>query len=111
MALDLITFAFDDLAQSLRVLLEADYHARRLLFVDRAEAVGNIETALSSVLNAFHSLSDAIDAQLTKPRSFGMRLGRWQQFWPSEMPDTTTRRTKFARSTLITRVKRRDRIE
>jgi len=28
--------------------------------VDRAEAVGNIETALSSVFNAFHSLYDAL---------------------------------------------------
>ena len=65
----LIAHAFDDLAQSLRVLLEADYRANRcnLLFVDRAEAVGNIETALSSVLNAFHSLYDAIDNQLGEP--------------------------------------------
>lgn len=62
----LIDLAFEDLAQSLRVLLEADYRANRdgLLFVDRAEAVGNIETALSSVLNAFHSLYDAVEKQL-----------------------------------------------
>jgi len=58
-----VTHAFEDLSQSLRVLLEADYKANRdgLLFVDRAEAVGNIETALSSVFNAFHSLHDACD--------------------------------------------------
>src|SRR5437868_3001109 len=61
----LIDRAFDDLAHILRVLLEADYRANHgLLFVDRAEAVGNIEIALSSVLNAFHSLYDAIGRQL-----------------------------------------------
>ena len=61
----LIDHSFDDLAHSLRVLLEADYKANHgLLFVDRAEAVANIETALSSVLNSFHSLYDAIGRQL-----------------------------------------------
>jgi hypothetical protein len=65
-SLILIDHAYDDLAHSLRVLLEADYHANRggLLFTDRAEAVGNIETALSAVLNAFHSLYDVIETQL-----------------------------------------------
>jgi len=64
----LIDHAFEDLAHSLRVLLEADYRANRngLLFVDRAEAVGNIENALSSVLNAFHSLYDAIEGNLSE---------------------------------------------
>lgn len=64
-----ITRAFEALAQSLRVLLEADWHANRrgLLFVDRAEAVGNIETALGSVLNAFHSLYDAVEKRISKP--------------------------------------------
>jgi hypothetical protein len=56
----MINHAFEDLAQSLRVLLEADYRARAgLMRVDRAEAVGNIENALAGVLNAFHSLYDA----------------------------------------------------
>ncbi len=61
-----IEYAFEELAQSLRVLLEADFKANRgrLLLVDRAEAVGNIENALTSVLNAFHSLYDAIEKQL-----------------------------------------------
>lgn len=69
----LIDHAYDDLAHSLRVLLEADFHANRggLLFTDRAEAVGNIETALGAVLNAFHSLYDAIDTQL------GQRVIDW----------------------------------
>ncbi len=61
-----IEHAFEELAQSLRVLLEADFKANRggLLLFDRAEAVGNIENALTSVLNAFHSLYDAIEKQL-----------------------------------------------
>lgn len=61
-----IEYAFEELAQSLRVQLEANYKANQggLLLVDRAEAVGNIENALSSVLNAFHSLYDAIEKQL-----------------------------------------------
>ena len=61
-----IEHAFEELAQSLRVLLEADFKANRggFLLVDRAEAVGNIENALSSVLNAFHSFYDAIEKQL-----------------------------------------------
>lgn len=70
MAIDkTITRAFEALAQSLRVLLEADWHANRggLLFVDRGEAVGNIETALAAVLNAFHSLYDAIEKQIGDP--------------------------------------------
>lgn len=63
--MSLITHAFEDLAQSLRVLLEADARAHRygLLMTDRHEAVGNIETAVSSVLNAFHSLRDAIQKE------------------------------------------------
>lgn len=58
-----LTDAFEDLAHALRVLLEADARANRLglIQVDRAEAVGNIETALASVFNAFHSLYDAMD--------------------------------------------------
>lgn len=55
--------AFEDLAQALRVLLEANYKAHRegLIHVDRAEAVGNIEMGLASVLNSFHSLRDAME--------------------------------------------------
>lgn len=57
-----ITDAFEDLSHTLRVLLEADAQAHRggLLQLDRAEAVGNIETAFTAVLNAFHSLYDAL---------------------------------------------------
>ncbi len=62
----LIEHSFEELAQSLRVLLEANWRVnqRGLMLVDRAEAVGNIETAVTSVLNAFHSLYDAIKKQL-----------------------------------------------
>ena len=57
--------SFEDLSHALRVLLEAHTHAHRqgLLQLDRAEAVGNIETALAAVLNAFHSLYDALDKE------------------------------------------------
>lgn len=60
--MNLITDAFEDLSHALRVLLEADASANRqgLLLIDRAEAVGNIETALSAVMNSFHSLYDAM---------------------------------------------------
>ena len=56
-----ISDTFEDLAHALRVLLEADFRAKAggLLHVDRAEAVGNIESALAGVLNSFHSLYDA----------------------------------------------------
>ena len=57
----MIQHAFEDLSQSLRVLLEADWRANAgLMDTDRAEAVGNIETALSGVLHSFHSLYDAM---------------------------------------------------
>jgi hypothetical protein len=62
----LISIAFEELSQSLRVLPEACFraHAGGLLRVDRAEAVGNIETALGSILNSFHSLYDAIEKEV-----------------------------------------------
>lgn len=61
----LISNSFEDLSQSLRVLLEANFraHGGGLLNVDRAEAVGNIEMALAGVLNAFHSLYDAMQKE------------------------------------------------
>lgn len=58
----MINNSFEELCQALRVVLEAHTRAHRgnLLQVDRAEAVGNIEIGHSAVLNAFHSLYDAI---------------------------------------------------
>ncbi len=62
----LIEHAFEEFAQSLRISLEASFNANQggLLMVDRAEAVGNIENAFTSMLNAFHSLYDATEKQL-----------------------------------------------
>ncbi len=64
----LIDHTFEDLAQSLRVFVEAHIRATSLglLCVDRVEAVGNIENALSSVLNAFHSMYDATTKDVNK---------------------------------------------
>jgi len=68
----LLNPAFEDLAQAMRVLLEANWraHSDGLLFVDRAEAVGNIETGVNAVVNALHSLSDAMQKQLPESPSW-----------------------------------------
>lgn len=65
--MNLTTMAFEDLSHALRVLLEADLRANRhgLMQTDRAEAVGNIENGLASVLNAFHSLYDVTEKELS----------------------------------------------
>lgn len=64
----IIEHSFEELSQCFRVLLEAHLNANRLglLFVDRAEAVGNIEAGLTGLLNSFHNLYDAIGKQLEK---------------------------------------------
>jgi hypothetical protein len=66
----MISDAFEDLAQALRVLLEANWRAHAdgmsLLLSDRPEAVGNINAGLNAVINGFHSLYDAIEKQLGK---------------------------------------------
>lgn len=66
---DLISNAFDHLAHSLRILLEADLRANRggLLMLDRDEAIGNIESGYAAVLNAFHRLQDAASKSDTSP--------------------------------------------
>lgn len=56
----MIKLAFEDLSQSLRILLESRYGLNELLAVDFAEATGNIESGYAGVLNAFHSLYDAM---------------------------------------------------
>ena len=61
---NLISGSFEELSHALRILAEADLRAHKgLLEIDRAEAVGNIETAFTSILNAFHSLYDACQKQ------------------------------------------------
>jgi len=54
----MLTHSFEDLAQSFRVLLESNYSFHRLLHVDRAEAIGNLEAGLNTQLNAFHNIYD-----------------------------------------------------
>ena len=56
----MLTHSFEDLAQTFRVLLESHFKLVQLLNVDRAEAIGNLETALNAKLNAFHSLYDSM---------------------------------------------------
>lgn len=58
-----VTDAFEDLAHALRILLEANIraHTGGLMQVDRDEAIGNIEGALTTTFNAFHSLYDAME--------------------------------------------------
>jgi hypothetical protein len=60
---NLISGSFEELAQSLRILLEMYYKASSLIDIDRPEAVGNIESALTHLLESFHSLYDAIEKQ------------------------------------------------
>jgi hypothetical protein len=54
-----ITDAFEGFAHALRILPEVVYRAYELVRVDAHEAAGNIEHALTSVLNAFHSVYDS----------------------------------------------------
>ena len=54
----MLTHSFEDLAQTFRVLLESNWKLHQLLPVDRAEAIGTIETAINAKLNAFHNLYD-----------------------------------------------------
>lgn len=64
----LISYSFEDLAQSLRRLREAFFsaHGQNLLEIDRTDAIGNIESSLTSVLNSFHSLYDAMEKHYAK---------------------------------------------
>lgn len=56
-----ITDAFEEIAHSLRILTEVHVRSSEFLMeLDRDEAVGNIEHALSTTLNAFSSLHDAM---------------------------------------------------
>ncbi|HCM9477347.1 TPA: hypothetical protein N5N91_004553 [Enterobacter roggenkampii] len=54
----MLTHSFETLAQSFRIMIESDWNYKRLLNVDRAEAIGNLESGLSTQLNAFHSFYD-----------------------------------------------------
>lgn len=42
----MLTYSFEDLAQTYRVLLESNFKLQQLMAVDRAEAIGTLETAI-----------------------------------------------------------------
>ncbi len=75
--------AFEDLAQSMRVLLESRYSANGLFTVDFTEAVGNIESGFTGVLNAFHSLYDAMqkDGIGSRVDWYGREYFTWRKHW------------------------------
>lgn len=54
----MLSHFFEDLAQAFRDLLESNWSLQRLLAVDRAVAIGNLESGLNTQLNAFHNLYD-----------------------------------------------------
>ncbi|CAM2994993.1 MULTISPECIES: hypothetical protein [Pseudoalteromonas] len=54
----MLTHSFEDLTQTFRVLLESNQRLKQLIDIDRAEAVGTVETAINAKLNAFHNLYD-----------------------------------------------------
>ena len=62
-----LTHSFEDLAQTFRVLTEADIRCKQLISIDRPEAVGNLETAINAMLNAFHNLYDLMKQELGDP--------------------------------------------
>ena len=62
-----LTHSFEDLAQTFRVLTEADIRCEQLISIDRPEAVGNLETAINAMLNAFHNLYDLMKQELGDP--------------------------------------------
>lgn len=63
----MLSHSFEDLAQTFRVLVEAQFRLGQLIAVDRPEAVGNIETAVNSMLNAFANLYDLMQQELDSP--------------------------------------------
>lgn len=60
----MLTHSFEDLAQSFRVIAEVHFETARLMEIDKAEAIGNIETALNAQLNSFHNLYDLMSREL-----------------------------------------------
>lgn len=63
----MLSHSFEDLAQAFRVLLESNWSLQRLLSVDRAEAIGNLESGLNTQLNAFHNLYDNMQSNNLEP--------------------------------------------
>jgi hypothetical protein len=63
----MLSHSFEDLAQTFRVLIEAQFKLGQLITIDRPEAVGNIETSVNAMLNAFSNLYDLMQQQLDSP--------------------------------------------
>ncbi len=63
----MLTHSFENVAQAFRILIESDWNYRRLLDVDRAEAIGNLESGINNQLNALHSLYDQMQALRLEP--------------------------------------------
>lgn len=63
----MLTHSFETLAQSFRVLIESYWNFERLISVDRAEAIGNLESGINNQLNAFHSFYDQMAAMDLEP--------------------------------------------
>ena len=63
----MLTHSFEDLAQTFRVLVEAHLKFNKLIIIDRAEAVGTLETAVNAILNAFHNIYDLMLQELGGP--------------------------------------------
>ncbi len=63
----MLTHSFEDLAQTFRILIESNWKFQQLISVDRPEAVGTIEIAITAKLNAFHSLYDLMSKDLGNP--------------------------------------------
>ncbi|EGT3611639.1 hypothetical protein FAP59_18840 [Morganella morganii] len=63
----MLTHSFENVAQSFRILIESHWNYTRLLSVDRAEAIGNLESGINNQLNALHSLYDQMQALHLEP--------------------------------------------
>jgi hypothetical protein len=63
----MLSHSFEDLAQTFRILIEAQFKLGQLITIDRPEAVGNIETSLNAMLNAFSNLYDLMQQKLNSP--------------------------------------------
>jgi|TARA_R100000501_G_C2630688_1_gene126171 hypothetical protein len=59
----LISDRFEALSQAFRVFTEQLMRFRALFLVDTPEAVGNLDHAVDGILNAFHGLYDAVNAE------------------------------------------------
>ena len=90
----MLTHSFEDLAQTFRVLLESNWKLHQLLPVDRAEAIGTIETAINAKLNAFHNLYDLMLQNGVNPPNW-YEVQSFVPFWQYEMLGTTIRLIAF----------------